>query len=114
MLDDDTEISQEFDLKSGNKHRTVSNQPNYTTCATWCAETFKCTHWTYDKVSSDCYLKTSDGGARKFPAPSRISGNRACGCVRHQNVDYIGNVINDTTKRTSTEACADWCGVLFL
>ena len=115
VLDDNKMIDYAYDLRPTTyRNPTVSNKPNHTACATWCAETFQCTHWTFDRVSTECRLKRADGGSRhKSDDSSKISGNRACGCIRQQNVDYIGDAIKDG-NRVNAEACADWCGVLFL
>ena len=76
-------------------------------------ETFKCTHWTFDTDEQVCFLKYSNGGLRNIDTDAgdrTISGNRACGCERMENIEYIGTDIEIENKPTiSPETCADWC-----
>ena len=107
VLDDQTDYPG-HDLSSEHVQDNV-------TCANLCALTFKCTHWSFDNVQLNCYLKISDGGrSNKKTNATRTSGNRACGCVRNNNVNYVGGEDIDNRKLARIEDCADWSGVLFI
>ena len=64
----------------------------------------------YNKASKECVLKKSTEDQRmNSPGSSSVAGNRACGCVRKENVYGIGKKVESQTK-PSINDCADFCG----
>ena len=78
-----------------------------------CGDTWECTHFRFQNASKMCILKLAAdnekiAGAFYNLTTDDISGNRACGCVRHINMNYQGNEFKQETKQNATD-CADWC-----